>query len=290
MTIKHSSDKNYPKIYDSPNCLCFFVSTAEAPTLIYFSNVAGVRVFTRITGSEAESGIDVAIDDPFAYITSHLNHANDCVDEVRKWIRNGADVDALDLEHGNTLLELSVIDNNIEISGLLLQHGAGVNKNSSSGRNLIVTATISNSKNMVQFLLDHGANVEAKDLQGQTALHIASANGLNTIANLLLERGADIATQDNNGMTPLHHAVMQSRYRTVRLLIDKGAKVSIQDNNDKTAWMLNQELLGDIPKPKPFLYWLFADFMGRFLLREDEFMRPDIDKMLRKTQTNRPLK
>jgi ankyrin repeat protein len=52
-----------------------------------------------------------------------------------------------------------------------------------------------------QVLVDHGADVNAKDLEHWTPIHLSAANGLLGIAKLLLKRGADVHARNGDGQT-----------------------------------------------------------------------------------------
>ena len=57
-----------------------------------------------------------------------------------------------------------------------------------------------------RLLIKHGADVAAQNEDGMTPLHGASGVGHVDVARLLIEHGADVAAQDKDGSTPLHRA------------------------------------------------------------------------------------
>ncbi|VUC28129.1 unnamed protein product [Clonostachys rosea] len=53
-------------------------------------------------------------------------------------------------------------------------------------------------------LLDHGASLTSRNWRGDTPLHIATAECYPSVVKVLINRGADVSASNNNGETPLH--------------------------------------------------------------------------------------
>jgi TPR repeat protein len=89
---------------------------------------------------------------------------------------------------------------------------------------------------MVEFLLQHGADVKAEDTSGRTALH--SVKGDTEVTRLLLSKGANPNAKDFNGDTPLHPSGFGlDNYKSVAVintLIAGGADVNLQDFEGET--------------------------------------------------------
>ena len=161
--------------------------------------------------------------------------------EVKKWIRKGADVNArLDSyphSHyfflsadgdGATPLHLAITFDKLDIAELLINNGADVNAKNSDGATPVHLAITSDKGDIAELLINKGADVNAKSIYGDTPLHYtALKNAISTdilanIANILLiSKDADV-----NAKTTLKNAVS-----TASLLISKGADV-----NAKNVW------------------------------------------------------
>ncbi|VUC28130.1 unnamed protein product [Clonostachys rosea] len=59
---------------------------------------------------------------------------------------------------------------------------------------------------ITKLLLDHGASLTARDQEGNTPLHIAAASCWPSVVKLLADRGADVNARDYEGGVPLHMA------------------------------------------------------------------------------------
>jgi hypothetical protein len=109
---------------------------------------------------------------------------------------------------------------------------AGVNSNKRKPRIEKVTALhlelllAYESIDMTKLLLSHGADPNAKtSLSRWTPLHIAAWHDHIPQAKLLLDAGAALEAVTADGLTPLHYAVCYDNDEMIRLLIERGAKI-----------------------------------------------------------------
>jgi len=157
------------------------------------------------------------------------------IEEVKRLINAGADVDALDND-GITPLMCAVEEGEIAIVKLLLEK-ADVNVRSKYGDTALFFAQ---DVEIAQLLLDKGALVDAQDNSEETPL-INALNG-NTgedIAVLLLKYGANFHFFDFEGRTPLMRAVEYDYKDVFRWLLDHGADVNEKgESDDVTALIL----------------------------------------------------
>jgi ankyrin repeat protein len=171
------------------------------------------------------------------YVASSCGYA----EVVRSLIDRGAD---LNVECGNrggwfkakwTPLHVASKNGWLEVAGLLLVHGTGVNHQDNWGKSALHIASRHASSNLVRLLLDHGANAYALDNWGETALHEASSYGRITVVKSLLEYGANVDAMSKWGMTPLHCAAIKGHLEVIHLLLDHDADVNAQNEDRRTA-------------------------------------------------------
>jgi ankyrin repeat protein len=72
-------------------------------------------------------------------------------------------------------------------------------------------------------LIDHGANVNARERYHYAPIHFSSENGHLGIAKLLLERGADVNALNCHGQTPYQTSVVWGHREVADLLREHGA-------------------------------------------------------------------
>jgi ankyrin repeat protein len=121
---------------------------------------------------------------------------------VQVLIDTGANLNALDLDHGYTSLHHAA------------QRGSCA---------------------VVQALINARANINAQDRwPGRTPLHHAVDRGDLRVVQVLINAGADVNAQDNFDRTPLHDAVARNNLEIVAALINAGADVNAIDGNSQT--------------------------------------------------------
>jgi ankyrin repeat protein len=122
-----------------------------------------------------------------------------------------------------------------EVVALLLEKGAKVNAMNQLGRTPLHGAV--SSYEDTKLLLENGADVNASDLNGDTALKTAvSFDKFDKpdVASLLFDKGANLNQADKDGRTPLHVAARTGRPKIMSLLLEKGANPNQADRNGKT--------------------------------------------------------
>ncbi len=88
--------------------------------------------------------------------------------KVKRLIRNGADVVALDEKTGTTPLVVAVFHGNMEIAQQLIKAGASVNQSSRDGNCPLHTAAFFCRRDFVDMLLEKGADPKVKNDRGET--------------------------------------------------------------------------------------------------------------------------
>lgn len=134
-----------------------------------------------------------------------------------------------------TLLEVAVRMNYIEVVKRLLKYGASPNRKGIGGWQAIHWAVYVGSKDALKLLLAQDVQVNVKDESEVTPLHVAAFCGHDELAEMLLSVGARInAVEKKFGLSALHVAVLQNQISTCEVLLSKGANVKGVDPQGRT--------------------------------------------------------
>jgi ankyrin repeat domain-containing protein 50 len=155
---------------------------------------------------------------------------------VRLLLDHGANVHSKDRD-GRSQVWIAADHGHVAILELLLDHGADVNSIGRFNRTPLIQTVCANNANAesVRLLLERGANIDSQDSSGCTTLLVAFGTGQMKIAELLLDRGANTALKTKKGTTPLHYAARKENM--IRLLLDRGADADPKDNDGVTPLM-----------------------------------------------------
>ncbi len=145
--------------------------------------------FTLSTGDPEQTGVDAAeTESPAAVVWETII----TVEKVKRYLREGTDINARDIISGETLLHQAVKLGDPEVIELLLAEGADI-------------------------------SAITDDARGHTPLHSAVRAGNHPVVETLLDAGVDIQAPNNFGETPLYYAVESGDMSMVGLLLDRGA-------------------------------------------------------------------
>lgn len=129
-----------------------------------------------------------------------------------------------------TPLRYSIARSNMELTKLLLDHGANPNT-TRGGEPFITTEASEENFEVIKLLVEHAATVDALNSHGATALHCAAEKNFADIVTYLLDHGAAVNSQITEGHTSLALAASAGHAETVKVLLDRGADVSIPSND-----------------------------------------------------------
>lgn len=144
----------------------------------------------------------------------HLRSSNECA-VTELLTKHPAWVNAQDLPDAeparwympamgrSTPLLWAVVMGDLDMTALLLRHGADPNLTSTIGMVPLLEAVHARRYELVAFLLDHGADPNvAFPRSGMTPLHVAASRGEFHLIRALLQHGADPASRDLADRTP----------------------------------------------------------------------------------------
>ena len=154
------------------------------------------------------------------------------VEEVRKLLRRGADVNAPQSD-GLTAMHWAAQSGDAALASVLVYAGASVG---SLTRNDAYTplhmAARGGHADVIGLLLEAGADPgAATSSTGVTPMHLAAKAGSGEAMRVLAGSGADVDARDHRwGQTPLIFAAGFNRLEVVNTLVELGADVSVTEN------------------------------------------------------------
>ena len=142
---------------------------------------------------------------------------------------------------GQTALHIAFHYYRYSFVPLLLEHGADVNMKDLEGRQVIQSASRAyppdRALELTSLLLDHGAQCDSPGERGETALITAAGTDNAAVAELLLSKGANVNSRSHTGHTPLYHAAKEGNETMIRLLLKNGANCNDPDDEEYTPLM-----------------------------------------------------
>lgn len=158
------------------------------------------------------------------------------VEVTRLLIQHGALVNSKTLSDGKTALHLAIEHRSSEAAHLLLQTNVNINETDDDGETPLMLAIVFNLPELAEELIERGARINLQDKRGSTALYFATIGRHLQVAKLLLERGARRLPAHHL----LHHCIgpEPSDRAMVELLVQNGDNLSIRDCDNCTPIML----------------------------------------------------
>lgn len=131
---------------------------------------------------------------------------------------------------GSTPLHWAAAEGQLEVSAMLLAHGALVSAADWEGKTPLLTAVEGGHLGVVSLLLDRLASPCEEDSCGLSALHLASSDGHVDMVSLLIQHNASVHSVAM-GWTPLHHAAFQGHRKVSKLLLAARADAELADED-----------------------------------------------------------
>ena len=192
----------------------------------------------------AESDSDVNATGEFDQTLLHVAADRGNVQRIHELLRDGADLEARDLD-GYTPLMIAVSVEEPEAVDRLLEAGADLSAQNYRGDTALHIAAENNNPGLTARLLESNANPNLRNQQGRTPIHSVatglSPNGTSSspieTIELLQHSGADIDAQDSSGNTALHFVALgrsPEAERIAEAMLQRGADSSIANMNGRT--------------------------------------------------------
>jgi ankyrin repeat protein len=153
-------------------------------------------------------------------------------------LQNKANPGIKENTHGQTALNLAVINQYKQTAEILLKSGASPNIPSNDGSFPLAEAVVKQDTDLVNLLIEHGADPNITNKNGVSPLIFAAGRINAEIADNLIENGANINHTSELGHTPLMTAVLSNNIGMVKSLVAKGANLDIVETTHGTTPLL----------------------------------------------------
>ena len=167
------------------------------------------------------------------WILSHPTLSGDHIELTHLLLEHGANADARD-DDNCTPLHWASQQGHSEVVLVLVEHGVDADARDDNNRTPLHWASQLGHSEVVSVLVEHGIDINARDHSNWTPLHGASQNGHWGVVQFLLDHGANAHASDQGGWTPLQWPSYNGYPQTVRILLERGADANTRDNTNWT--------------------------------------------------------
>jgi len=175
---------------------------------------------------------------------------------IKFLIDNGANVNAATGEFPKSVLEHAMIRGDLPTIKLLIESGASIAEQRSTGYDVLMAAVIhakaysdENLIALIQYLIDRGVPADRVTIHNESAVHYASWLGRFEIVRCLLAVGA---TEGTLKWTELMRALAIGSHEDVERFIKQGVDHAARDSSNRTPWLLCAQT-GDISNAERLL-------------------------------------
>ena len=243
-------------------------AAARATPLHYaaFYGLHDVATFLIVERSEGVNARGFGGGETPLHVSSRRGH----VDITRVLLKHGADTETRDNSDFSPL-EDAAQGGHVELAQVLLEHGAYVNTRDATGCTPLYLASGWGNPAIVRALLKNGADVTARLPNNETPFHRVHEE---EVALLLLEHGADANALGVDNQTPLHRVSESVRVGVARVLLEHGVDANARDANNKTPLHLaSGSRYREVPLPVDFVR-LLLQYGSDIHARDDEGQTP----------------
>ena len=173
-------------------------------------------------------GLDVNAGDYDSRTTLHLAAAEGNVRVVQVLLQEGADVQVTD-RWGHEPLHDAIVAKHEAVADLLAENGAELHYDNPAG--MLCSAAASGDVDQLNRMVAYGISPNAADYDGRTALHLASSEGNMKVVEMLIfnpHTKADVNVQDRWKNTPLDDAVSRGHELICMLLYEAGGRMNLE--------------------------------------------------------------
>lgn len=142
----------------------------------------------------------------------------------------------------NTILMLSVRNNDLKTVKIILSHMVDININDYDGLTPLLSSVINHNTDMTRLLFEYNADPNICDINGWSPLMVSIANHDNNennsshsnkpIIELLLNNKADVGKSNDSGYTPMIICAMNGEMDIMKMLVERNANVNEKDNEN----------------------------------------------------------
>jgi len=213
------SESNFIQAIQEGNIEVVKTLLIENPSLINTKTEQGISVLLLAMYYRKNEIVNVLLENKkdFDFFEAA---ASGQLDFVKKHLENEPGILNQFAVDGFTALGLSCFFNQEEIAKFLLEKGADPNIASNNDFKVapLHSAAAISQIEIVNILLQNGANVNAQQSSGVTALHSAAHNGATKIVKLLLKNGADKTAKTKDGKSVLDFATEGNFTKIINLI------------------------------------------------------------------------
>lgn len=236
----------------SGNTALMYAANADNPLMCEFllangaeleaKNLAGDTALTACAKSDCPEAARVLLDagasmGELLHVAAHEG----CPEACRVFLERGVDANQTETASGKnvTALMLAALNGNIEVARALIEKGANIDAQDTTGKTALMIAAFSDEDTISRLLIEQTSNIDAVDEEGRSALFFAIQSPW--IVKMLLAYGASVNIQDSSGDTPLMVAVKHGDVLSMKAMLAAGADISISNKEGATALSMAHE-------------------------------------------------